>query len=492
MNTTLLEKAHASQSVMIVEDESIISLDIKSSLINLGYSVAGVAASGNAALTKISNTNPDLILMDIQLKGEMTGIDIAETVRSDFQIPVIYLTANADSATFQQAKSTSPYSYLLKPFGEKELGIAIELALHKHQQEQIVSASEKWYATAFQSLSESVVATDAAGNIVFLNAFAETMTGLQLSKVIDQPLVEVLTFEPAAEPWRTAGNFESVASILETVLTGRSTVQPLPEKIQLLTQSSGHVAIEGDVSALRETSGRIIGSIFKFKEYRAPAHKRVLQSFSTATGEQANATVPTADEPAKYSEKDIELVNAFTQAFIKKESTFLSTPNLVASSGEGVTTLSARSEGLVVKVTAIDDTLTAAVQQSSEYWTLVRQVLIERHFFPVSVRTGGFCRFQHLEVPEDCQVYHTQGEAFCEAWYGNPHYVHPGGVQTGGVQTGGAKHTRSLRESLVVLRRDEWYHVQKLVMKPEGLNIKTIAGELFVPPGDSLVWGVMD
>ncbi|MEM9152292.1 MAG: response regulator, partial [Cyanobacteria bacterium P01_F01_bin.3] len=447
MSTRLAEKpaaiqTAARQNVMIVEDESIISLDIKSSLLNLGYGISGVAASGNSALMKIEDSHPDLILMDIHLKGKMTGIDIAEKVQSDFQIPVVYLTANADDATFQQAKLTSPYGYLLKPFGEKELGIAIEIALQKHQQEQIVKASEKWYATAFQSLHESVIATDEKGQIIFMNAFAESMTGWQLSSVIDQPLVEVLTFQPPARS-TAVEEAQSTASILEAVLNGCS-IQPIPHKTQLVTKSLTHVPIEGDAAALRETSGRIIGSIFKFREYEdrsstATDATYVQSPNVTALSEATTLTetiatidrssqglegVVTVDSLEEYSADDVELVAAFVKSFIKMESAFFSNRNLVASSGEGVTTLSARTEGLVVKVTDIEGKSTAAVKQSSEYWSLIRQILIENHFFPVSLRTNGVCRFQLLDVPENCQLYHTHAEALCEAWYGSHHPAH--------------------------------------------------------------------
>ena len=92
--------------VMIVEDESVISLDIKNSLMRLGYDIAGVAASGESALSKIQSNRPDIILMDIHLKGEMTGIDVSEKVKSDFQIPIVYLTANAMTARLK--KPTRP------------------------------------------------------------------------------------------------------------------------------------------------------------------------------------------------------------------------------------------------------------------------------------------------------------------------------------------------------------------------------------------------
>lgn len=124
--------------VLVVEDEFIVSKDIQSSLKKLGYNVIGAAPSGERALELLTELKPQIILMDIMLKGEMSGIDTAEVVRDKYKIPVIYLTAYADEATLSKAKVTEPYGYILKPFKEIDLQTSIEMALYKHQKEQEV------------------------------------------------------------------------------------------------------------------------------------------------------------------------------------------------------------------------------------------------------------------------------------------------------------------------------------------------------------------
>ena len=101
---------------MVVEDEGIVAKDIQYTLKNLGYKVSGIATSGEDALTKIYSTAPDLILMDIKLKGEIDGIDVTERIRHNFDIPVVYLTAYVDNKTLGRAKKTMPYGYISKPF----------------------------------------------------------------------------------------------------------------------------------------------------------------------------------------------------------------------------------------------------------------------------------------------------------------------------------------------------------------------------------------
>ncbi len=125
----------AQARILVVEDEGIVMLHLKKTLEGLGYDVAGIAASGDDAITKAMKVRPDLVLMDIVLKGVVDGIDAAEKIRSIFHIPVVYLTAHADEATLQRAKVTEPFGYVVKPFKERDLSIAIEFALYKAKAE---------------------------------------------------------------------------------------------------------------------------------------------------------------------------------------------------------------------------------------------------------------------------------------------------------------------------------------------------------------------
>lgn len=119
--------------VLVVEDESIVSKDIQHSLKKLGYHIAGAAASGEKALELIKYESPDIILMDIMLKGNMNGIEVSEIVKKEFNIPIIFLTAYADESTLSKAKLTEPYGYIIKPFKEIDLHTSIEMALYKHK-----------------------------------------------------------------------------------------------------------------------------------------------------------------------------------------------------------------------------------------------------------------------------------------------------------------------------------------------------------------------
>jgi len=120
-------------SILIVEDESIVAADLAGKLRQLGYEVAGTAASGEEAVLQANRLDPDLVLMDIQLEGSTDGIEAAEAIRSQLDLPIIYLTAHSDAATLARAKLSGPFGFILKPFEERELATNIEMALYKHE-----------------------------------------------------------------------------------------------------------------------------------------------------------------------------------------------------------------------------------------------------------------------------------------------------------------------------------------------------------------------
>lgn len=122
--------------ILIVEDEIIIAADISMMLENLGYDVTGIIPRGEDALKNIEATRPDLILMDVSLKGQMDGVETALLIQEQFQIPLIFLTANADDKTFERAKAAQPYAFISKPFRQSDLNRTIELTLQKVNEER--------------------------------------------------------------------------------------------------------------------------------------------------------------------------------------------------------------------------------------------------------------------------------------------------------------------------------------------------------------------
>ncbi|MEO5357389.1 MAG: response regulator [Nitrospirae bacterium YQR-1] len=135
--------------ILVVEDERIIAREIEERLKRMGYFVIGIASSGESALQIVYEQMPDIVLMDIRLKGEIDGIEAAKDIRVKYDIPVIFLTAHSDKATLERAKVTQPYGYLLKPFHEKDISSTIEISMFKHKMD-IKNREEK------QQLSQSI------------------------------------------------------------------------------------------------------------------------------------------------------------------------------------------------------------------------------------------------------------------------------------------------------------------------------------------------
>lgn len=182
----------STKSVLIVEDERIVAKDIQLTLRSLGYDAYALAASADEAVARAEERRPDLVLMDIRIRGAKDGIEAAQTMRDRFDVPVVFLTAHADDATLDRASRTQPYGYLLKPVKAAELRSAVEIALYKHVAEKRERARERWYATTLHAIADAVVSVDGAGRVTFVNAAAEGLTGIRAADAIGFPLEEVL------------------------------------------------------------------------------------------------------------------------------------------------------------------------------------------------------------------------------------------------------------------------------------------------------------
>ncbi len=181
--------------VMIVEDERIVAEDIRRSLQNLGYSVSPIVSSGNRAIEDAEKYRPDIVLMDIVLKGEMDGIEAAGQIRRRFKIPVVYITAYSDEKIMERAKITEPFGYIIKPLNERELHTNIEIALYRHKMERKLMESERRLSATIKCLGEAVIATDMNSNITIMNPFAEALTGWKREDALGKPLETVFNIE---------------------------------------------------------------------------------------------------------------------------------------------------------------------------------------------------------------------------------------------------------------------------------------------------------
>ena len=217
------------ENILIVEDNRIVAEDIKVSLNNMGYDVCAIISSGEEVAATAAKMRPALVMMDIMLKGQMNGIEAAGILKDQMHIPVVYLTAYTDEDILQRAMNTEPYGYIVKPFAEKEMKVAVEIALYKHRMDRKLKESQEWFASTLKSVGDGVIATDAKGIVVFLNPTAERLTGWQQDEAVGKPLAEIFqivneyTREPCDNPVQRILKEGSVVGLANhTILISRT------------------------------------------------------------------------------------------------------------------------------------------------------------------------------------------------------------------------------------------------------------------------------
>jgi two-component system cell cycle sensor histidine kinase/response regulator CckA len=238
--------------IVVVEDEGLIAADLESRLKAAGYSVTGTADSAPQALKLIRATSPDLVLMDIRIKGDMDGIQVADQVRQEFDVPVVYLTAYEDRGTLARASETQAFGYIKKPIASSSLRGSIEMAIAKHRHERDLRAQRDWLAASFSAVPYAVLVTDGSGRIRYINSQAEELIGWNAEQALGHPSRELLRlfYRESGSPLE---DFVPVAMLQGETL-------PLPEGVWLKGSEGRNYAIEGSV-APRWRDGRIEGAV---------------------------------------------------------------------------------------------------------------------------------------------------------------------------------------------------------------------------------------
>jgi len=181
--------------ILIAEDEVLVARDTENMLLNFGYEVPGIAGTGEEAIALAQKLAPDLILMDIRLKGDLGGIEAADRVRELYGIPVIFVTAHADEDTLQRAKRVGPIGYLLKPFEEKELRLTVETAVFKWEMDRELRRREEHYRVLVERLREGIVQLDLQERFTFANQAAHQILGVPSGALLGRSLREFLDKE---------------------------------------------------------------------------------------------------------------------------------------------------------------------------------------------------------------------------------------------------------------------------------------------------------
>jgi signal transduction histidine kinase len=247
------------KTILIVEDEAVLALDLKKQLERMGYVVPPPLATGEEAVEQAGAILPDLVLMDIKLKGRMDGIEAAEQIRAQLSIPVVYLTAYADTDTLTRARMTDPFGYLVKPFEERELHATIEMALSKHETELELRAAYQQLEEADRLKDEMIqnVSHEFRTPLSYIVGY----TGLLLDEEFGVgPLTDeqrmylrIMARQGQKLAWLVK-NFAMLQSAEEIVASNKESIDIL----ELLSEVMGNVKLEADeagVSVYLESTG---------------------------------------------------------------------------------------------------------------------------------------------------------------------------------------------------------------------------------------------
>jgi len=216
------------RSILVVEDEALVARDVQNRLISQGYGIAGWATSGEDAIAEAEKSSPDLVLMDIRLKGKVDGIEAAEQIREKNDIPVVFVTALADDDTLDRAKVADPFGFILKPFSERDLHSTIELALYKHELDRSLRDQQAFLSAVFEGVPCSIIVVGSDHRIRMVNREFVDAFGVTEVESFDSCIGDVLGCSIALESPGRCGTLDGcggckVHIATKTAIEGEST-----------------------------------------------------------------------------------------------------------------------------------------------------------------------------------------------------------------------------------------------------------------------------
>lgn len=326
--------------VLLVEDEALIAEGIRERLSRLGADQVEVCDTGETALRLIGESDFDVVLLDIRLKGQLDGIEVARKIQAERRLPIVFLTAHSDEATLSRALESEPYGYLLKPFSERELYVAIEIAISRFLLIHQLRESEGRYLATLSSIGDAVLATDPNGRVTFINRVAEVLTGWRAEAARERNVDEVLTL-------RSESTGEPIPSPVLRAMEERSTVF-ITEPTLLVTRSGMLIPVDDSAAPVLDDYGNILGGVIAFRDIR---DRRL-----------AEAALSEAREQLRLAQK-MEAIGRVTAAIAHDFSNFLT---VVGGSSElllGREGLDATSRSLALEIQTATDRASSLVRE---------------------------------------------------------------------------------------------------------------------------------
>ena len=263
----------APPKILIVEDKKSIAETVETRLKKLEYTVCAVVSTGVEAVEKAAELHPDIVLIDLELEGEINGIEAAERIRNSLDIPTVFL-ADYSNPVFltkedllKRAKITNPFEYLPFPYGGRKLYLVIESVLYKHRMEKESEAYKQHRTTILDGIPEAVIATDNKGLITFMNPVAETLTGWEIEEVSGKYVTDVLDIYVGNE-----GNLEKSTFLIdalqeESVTTGSlSSASEVDYNTYLIAKSGRKIPIDYNITSIKDEEENLTDTVITFRD----------------------------------------------------------------------------------------------------------------------------------------------------------------------------------------------------------------------------------
>jgi two-component system, cell cycle sensor histidine kinase and response regulator CckA len=255
--------------ILVVEDERLVATAIQNELEQFGYQVSGIASSAREAVESAIEHKPDLVLMDIHLKGETDGIEAARKIHSYCDVPIVYLSAFSDPETVARAGESQAFGYLLKPYEERELHTTIEMAIAKHRTEKKLAETERWLAAVHSGINDAVITVDPDHLLRMMNPAAELLTGWSANRGVGAFVTTVCRL--------TAENRLVQLRELIDLVARENRTEDLPAGCYLSTRNGSANPVEGSLSPLFDPRGEFLGIVLTIRDISMRLECELLQ-----------------------------------------------------------------------------------------------------------------------------------------------------------------------------------------------------------------------
>jgi PAS domain S-box-containing protein len=248
----------AALRILVAEDDGMVAEAICDRLTDAGVEVVARADTGAGAVEAALALRPDLILMDVRLKGDMDGIRASELINEKMHVPVVYLTGDSDQKTLQRAKAASAYGYVLKPFHIRNLIGAIEVAIDRFERERRLAESQLTYAAILDSIADGVIAVDTQGCVRFMNGVAERLTGWSTRDGEREQLGTVLNLNDTSDGPIAKGLVAQVLSSRSMLAFGRDAF--------VISREGIRVPVDGGMACVVDSLDRVVGACITLRD----------------------------------------------------------------------------------------------------------------------------------------------------------------------------------------------------------------------------------